>query len=140
MLLRNKTVLVNKQKAPLYKTSLWIVVADKVEDAIDAVEDHVHYPILTDKNGVMGLTYTYSDSTISQRVMIFIAHNSSPGTIAHEAYHAMCYILSYHGFKRDRNNDEHEAYYIDTLVTKIHSTIAQFKKSQAAVKNISKCE
>lgn len=123
-------VLIKKFRAPVYRNSVWVVVCDNIEKAIDKVEDMIHYRIVKqeDKKFVDAYTYAYTDTTVFNRVILFFTPNVTVGRLAHEAKHAINMIFNYHGVKLSYANDEHECYYLEDFVNQICRTIKKFHK------------
>lgn len=128
--MRVGSVLIKKLKAPVYKTSVWIVVSPDVLTSIDAVEDLIDHRIIEKKGrrATKAYTYGYENHSGEYRVLIFVTNDATPGTIAHEAHHLTNIILLWHGVKPSFANDEAESYYLEQIVDKIHNTIKQYNK------------
>lgn len=122
-------VLIKKLKIPVYKTSLWVVVSTSIVKSIDTVEDLIDKPIAhpDTKKTLDAYTYMYEDHDNKARVIVFVKNTAKPGTIAHEAHHALNFVLSWNGVKPSFTNDEHESYYLEFIVDKIHGVIDEFK-------------
>ena len=126
MLLNN--VYIKKLNVPVYKTSLWIVVSNSVIKSIDTVEDLVDKKIIEpqDKKSTVAYTYGYEDHQGKMRVIIFVNDNVTPGTIAHEAHHALNIVLTWNGVKPSFTNDESESYYLEYIVDKVHNAVNSY--------------
>jgi len=120
-------VLIKKLTVPVYGTSLWIVVSPSITLSIDTVEDLIDKRIADNKKSLAAYSYAYEDHDGKYRILIFVKPNASPGTIAHECNHAVSTILHWHGVKPSFSNDEHESYYLEQIVDKVHRTIKQYE-------------
>jgi hypothetical protein len=132
------SVYIKKLTVPVYKTSLWIVVSDNIIRSIDAVEDMIDKVIVRpeDKKTILAYTYGYQDHTGKMRVVLFATQNAKPGTIAHEANHALNIVLSWNGVKPSFTNDETECYYLEYIVDKVHAALQYYiLKQYEAIEN-----
>jgi hypothetical protein len=123
-------VLIKKLKAPIYETALWIIISPNVIRSIDAVEDIVDHRIIKEegKKSTDAYTYAYQEHDGTMKVLVFLTNKASAGRIAHEANHAVNFILGWHGVKPSFSNDEGESYYLEQIVDKIHRTIKQYNE------------
>jgi hypothetical protein len=123
-------VFIRKFKAPAYNTKVWIVVAGSVSKGIDVVEDMVDHSIIADKDrrSTKAYMYAYEDYKGRYQMMCFYRYNAKPGEIAHEAKHILNTLFLWHGVSLSLSNDEHECYYLEWLVDRIHNTIKQYKR------------
>lgn len=122
-------ILIRKFRAPVYNSRVWIVVAKNIPVAIDKLEDMTHFPILKKEESGQIEVYTFSYWDERVYTFIFVHPKAAPGSIAHEAKHAVNHIFGYHGVKLSTSNDEHECYYLDMFVEKIHLAIKHYKKN-----------
>lgn len=122
--------LVIKFKAPLYRTPIWIIVHRSIPKAIDFIEDIVDYSLANKRGRSSLLAYAVSleDAQGCQRSLLFIRPSSKPGEIAHECKHLINQIFGWYGVKLSLSKDEHECYYLEWLVDKVHYVISKYKK------------
>jgi hypothetical protein len=128
-------VLIRKLRAPVYKSSLWIVICKDIVKAIDTVEDLVDHRIIAqeDKKTTDAYTYGYYGHDGIQRIIIFVNHKAKPGRIVHEVKHAVNVIFNWNGTKLSLTNDEHECYYLETIVDKVYDAIKLFSRKISLV-------
>lgn len=119
------SVYIKKLNAPVYRTSLWIVVSDSIANSIDTIEDMIDKVIAhpKSKKSIAAYTYGYEDHQGKYRVVIFVKQSAGVGEIAHEANHAKNIIMHWNGVKPSFTNDEWESYYLEYIVNKIHQAI-----------------
>lgn len=123
-------VLIRKFHAPVYGSMVWIVVCKNIHKAIDTVEDLIHFRIATEEDKPFLDAYTYGnlDSTNFCHIIIFVRYDAAPGRIVHESLHAMNILFSYHNVRRNRKDDDHECYYLEDIVNRVHSAISLYAK------------
>jgi hypothetical protein len=127
--MKNK-VLIKKIRLPIYNTSFWIVVSKSLHKAVDTVEDLIDNQIINpeDKKSIRAYMYAYTDPEGKPKVMVFLKPTAKPGEIAHEVNHAMNVVFCWAGMRISTSNDEHQCYYLEYMVDKVHKTLESFKK------------
>lgn len=123
--MRVNNVYIKKLKAPVYSTSLWIVVSNSLIKSIDTIEDMINYVVAhpKDKKSLSAYTYGYQDHDGKMRVIVFVTRRAKPGVIAHESNHAKNIILGWNGVKPSFTNDESESGYLEFIVQQVHNAI-----------------
>ena len=123
-------ITVKKFKAPVYKTQIWIIVCKSVHKAIDHIEDLTDFTLANneEKNSIHAYTVGIPSPEGKYQIFLFVPSNAKPGIIAHEAKHLVNMIFAWNGVKLSINNDEHECYYLEQMVDKIHNIIAIHNK------------
>ena len=119
-----------KFKAPLYKTQVWVVVGSSVGKSIDYVEDLIDFKIHSDENrsSTRAYTYSYVAENHKQRALLFFKEGAKAGEIAHEVKHLINILFSWYGVKLSTANDEHECYYLEQIIDKVHYYMDKHKK------------
>lgn len=127
--MKNK-VLIKKLSLPIYNVSFWIVVSKSIHKAIDTIEDMIDNQIVKpeDKRSICAYMYAYTDPSGIARIIIFLKPSAKPGEIVHETNHAMNVVFSWCGVKISTSKDEHQCYYLEYMVDKVHKTLESFKK------------
>lgn len=127
---------IKKFRAPLYGTPVWVVVSTSIPKAIDYVEDIVDFKLHEEENriGTDAYTVAFTSEKGKQIIFLFFKPSAKPGLIAHEVKHAINMLFSWRGVRLSVNNDEHECYYLETMIDKIHRILQQFKTKPKQVK------
>jgi len=123
-------VYIRKIRLPVYRSSLWIIISPSLKESVDQVEDQIHSSLsLPDdwKKGVLSFAYSYKENG-AVRYLLFLRPNAKLGEIAHECKHIINMVFSWNGIKLDTDNDEHECYYLETVINKVYNTITYYKK------------
>lgn len=80
-----------------------------------------------DYSGIYSVPPTSEGETIRTKkgnvVIRFHTAPTNPGSIAHEAFHAVTNILDYIGMKLSDESEEAYSYLLDSIVSQIHETI-----------------
>ena len=103
-------------RIPIYDIEVTLVVEQDFEAA--AEEAGYHY----DVGDANGLCLHYPDAP-SQFCLIFREGCTSPGGIAHEAYHLTTKIMKHAGVHYSDENQEPHAYLIGFIVDLIHQCL-----------------
>ena len=64
----------------------------------------------------------------SLKVFICFDFDATPGLVAHECNHAVNMTFKFHGIVLDVNNDEHQSYYLQSLVDRCWTVISGYEK------------
>lgn len=111
------------------------MVSNSINKSIDVVEDLIDHKIVGEKErrSMKAYMYAYEESSGRYHVIIFVRKGVPPGTLAHEAKHALNIIFQWHGVRISTGNDENECYYLDWLITRIYSVIKKYTQAKALV-------
>lgn len=125
-------ILVHKFKLPLFKATVYIIVANTIRAAIDWVEDRTS-EILgkdteEDKKSTRAAVYAYTDEQARSKYFLLFKHTAKPGEIAHEVKHLINLAFHWHGQKLSATNDEMECYYLEDIVNRAYNTVKRYKK------------
>ncbi len=125
-----KPILLQKSRLPVFKATIWIVIGNDVEKAIDYIEDKTSELIAKqkDKKYIRAYTYAYETTDHKRKYMLFFKYTAKPGEIAHEVKHLINILFSWHGYKLSLTNDEMECYYLEDIVDKVYDAISKYKK------------
>lgn len=128
--MKKPTILFHKFRLPVFKATVWVIIGDTVEEAMNFAEDKTSEKIIKekDKKYVKAYTYAYESETSKRRYMLFFTHKAKPGEIAHEVKHLINILFLWHGYKLSLTNDEMECYYLEDMVDRVHNTIKRYKK------------
>ena len=122
-----KPILLQKSRLPVFKATIWIVIGNDVEKAIDYIEDKTSELIAKqkDKKYIRAYTYAYETTDHKRKYMLFFKYTAKPGEIAHEVKHLINILFSWHGYKLSLTNDEMECYYLEDIVDKVYDAISK---------------
>ncbi len=125
-----KPILLHKSRLPVFKATIWIVIGNDVEKAIDYIEDKTSEIIAKqqDKKYIRAYTYAYETEDHKRKYMLFFKYTAKPGEIAHEVKHLINILFNWHGYKLSVINDEMECYYLEDIVDTVHDIISKYKK------------
>jgi hypothetical protein len=123
-------ILLHKFRFPVFKGSIWVIVGNNLEKAIDYAEDLTSQKIASekDKKIVKAYAYAYEAENGRRKYILFFKHTAKPGEIAHEVKHLINILFSWHGFKLSLSNDEMECYYLEDIMDKVIAVIKKYKK------------
>jgi hypothetical protein len=99
-------------KFPVF--SGFVVHVDRTDDMDEAISNH---PIIADMTGGNDTADAVTIYDGDMECYIFILPNADPGTIAHEAWHAIRHMMLKVGVELD---NEAVAYHLGYLVNRIH--------------------
>lgn len=100
-------------KVPIFKSQLTVFQSETLEDCVKQSGITLNCSI----ENFNALTVYIRWGTI---YLMFNEKSCTPGIIAHEAKHAVNYILSDIGQKLDNDNDEMECYLLNWVVDELH--------------------
>ena len=101
---------------PIYDAKVTVVITDEFEKEV------LEAGYQKDVTGSGGITLHYPDAP-SNFTIVMHTDCTSPGNIAHEAYHLCGKIMDCVDIKYDINNDEPMAYLIGFIVDGLHQII-----------------
>lgn len=129
-------VLVHKFKLPVFKGTVYIIVGNTTQAAIDWAEDKTSEVIAKPehKKSIKAYAYCYLEENGKSTYMLFFSHTAKPGELAHEAKHMLNNAFVWYGHKLSPHNDEVECYYLGEIVNKCYNTIKRWKKKFAKAK------
>jgi len=128
--MKNQKVLFHKFKLPVFKATIWVIVANTIYHGIEYARDRTSEKIAKDDEikHIRAYTYAYENESGIRRYMLFFKDTAKPGEIAHEAKHLINILFSWHGYNLSLTNDEMECYYLEDVVDKVHNIINKYKK------------
>lgn len=131
-------ILVHTFRLPLFKGTVYVVVADNIRTAIDWAEDRTSEVLGRDseeeKISTKAAIHAFMDEKGKSKYFILLNHSTTPGTIAHEVKHLINMAFSWYGYKLSLTNDEMECYYLEDIVNKVYNTVQRFKKKYKSKK------
>ncbi len=109
---------------PIYRTVYHMVLSPgEIKEAKEFIFKKAKLEIEDD---AAAFTLRVEPVTGGIHIFFVFSHNPSLGIIAHECVHAANMTFKYHGIKLDVENDEHQAYYTESLVTRCTNSFARF--------------
>lgn len=114
-----KTISVNLE-IPIYKTVLNVLVADSVKQAMKWMRVYDEYPKEFDDSNAC-----FHISKKGHWILAFRQDKLTPGTIAHECFHAVCGIMRSKGVYFCEESEEAYAYLLDYLISEINSICSE---------------
>ena len=105
---------VKKINIPVYFGTLVIIQKKSLKDIPKK------WAIDFDFHGYAATTYTKNTKSGYLRIVMAFMKNTTPEIIAHESYHAVCYLFSKDGIELDIHNDEHGAFVLGWIVKQCH--------------------
>jgi hypothetical protein len=112
----NEGVWVQMWDDSIYSTAFWLVICKDSIQEFEHLYKRVTNFTLEDKTGYHGLCQEAHDPDGRQHVFIVLTEKSSQATKVHEVIHAVNFVYKLHGVKLDPDNDEHQAYYTDSII------------------------
>lgn len=117
-----------KLKIPIYNCELvYMVTNDFIESARQLKEE-----LTLDSNENIGLTFKLNNDCLKYVIMVKPRYADDWSIIAHEALHAVNYILSDRGIEATMANDEAQAYLLAYIINQIQK-IKNKQRDRAAV-------
>ena len=109
-------------QVPLYRSRLHVCIGHNLNEVYKAtgISSGAAHPEDLDAWGAMCFQ---ADRATEHGVFILVRPNVPPGYVAHEAVHAVNYLLLRKGIQLDRKNDEPQAYLTEWVVALVHHAL-----------------
>jgi hypothetical protein len=123
-------ILLHKFRFPVFKGSVWVIICNNIEKAIDYAEDITSEKI-ADKKGIKSIrayAYAYEAESGRRKYILFLKYTAKPGEVAHEVKHLINILFKWHGYNLSLTNDEMECYYLEDIIDKVIEVIKKYKK------------
>lgn len=128
------------QQIPIYNGKIGLIVTSDARDLYKVFnKDSVNDTTIINARDLYAHSLILNHKGFTCYTIVLNFENSktkiTPGVIAHEALHIVNMVFSHRGVEYTQEHDEHTAYFIDWVVTFVHTQLKKWNLEKELITN-----